>query len=281
MRVFLILAISFLMMGHSILTEANPVVKKPSFETFYIAKELKVIQILPSVYVIEDQGGIAPSYSMIVDISDENLLLVDTTDSEKTKHVLQWANKKFGKRKIVAINTHHHSDRTGGNDVLIEEGIPVYGSDLAASLVKEEHEIAPNHIFAIKQGKVLTFDNKKVRIFYPGPAHTPDNVVVYIPHLKLLFGGCMVVPFKKVYRVPDANIDAWPESLGKLKQFDIEWVIPGHPANLKDDLNFSPTLIEHTAMLLNKGMVAEFTKKESEAIRGKVASQKIGITGQE
>ena len=254
------------MAGHSIRTEANPAVKTSSFEIFYIATELKVIQILPSVYVIEDQGGI-PSYSMMVDISDDHLLLVDTTGPEKTKHVLRWANKKFNGKKIVAMNTHHHSDRTGGNAILSAEGIPVYGSDLAASLVKEENEMAPNHIFPIKQGKILNFDHKKVRIFYPGPAHTPDNVVVYIPDLKLLFGGCMVVPFKTVYRVPDANIAAWPDSLAKLKQFDVEWVIPGHPANLKDDLNFSPILIEHTAMLLNKGMIAEFTKEDALEMR--------------
>ena len=272
MRFFLTLGISFLMVGHSILTEANPVVKASSFEIFYIASELKIIQILPSVYVIEDQSGIAPSYSMMVNISDDNLLLVDTTDPEKTKHILQWATKKFNGKKIVAINTHHHSDRTGGNAILFKEGIPVYGSDLAASLVKEEYEMAPNHLFPINQGKVFNFNNKKIMIFYPGPAHTSDNVVVYIPHLKLLFAGCMVVPFKKVYRVPDANIAAWPDSLTKLKQFDVEWVIPGHPANLKDDLNFSPTLIEHTAILLKNGMIAEFTEKESEAIRGKVAN---------
>jgi len=272
MKVFLILVISFLMGGYSILTEANPVVKSPSFETFYIATELKVIPILPSVYVIEDQGGIAPAYSMMLELSDDHLLLIDTTEPEKTKQVLQWANKQFSGKKMVAINTHHHSDRTGGNAVLIEAGIPVYGSDLGASLVKEEGEMAASHIFSLHQGKTLHFDDKEIRIFYPGPAHTPDNVVVYIPHLKLLFAGCMVVPFKKVYRVPDANIAAWPDALAKLKQFDVEWVIPGHPANLNDDLNFSPTLIDHTATLLNKGMVAEFTKKESEAIRGKVVN---------
>ncbi len=79
----------------------------------------------------------------------------------------------------------------------------------------------------------------------------------------------MVLPFEKVYRVPDANIDAWPNSLAQLKQFDIEWVIPGHPANLNDDLNFSPSLIEHTAMLLKTGKTGEFTSAEAQALRGR------------
>lgn len=268
------LSMYFLMTINIAHAEANPN-KTSAFEIFNIAQEVKVIRILPSVYVIEDQGGIAPSYSMIVDISDDNLLLVDTTNPEKTKSILQWASKKFNGKKIVAINTHHHSDRTGGNAVLIEKGIPVYGSDLTASLATEEHEIPPNHIFLANQGKTLNFDNKKVIIFYPGPAHTQDNVVVYIPHLKLLFGGCMVVPFQKVYRVPDANIDAWPNSLAKLKQFDIEWVIPGHPASLNDDSNFSPSLIEHTEMLLRTGKTGEFTQSDIQALRDEKAKYSV------
>ncbi|MFI5205587.1 MAG: MBL fold metallo-hydrolase, partial [Candidatus Paceibacterales bacterium] len=173
-RIKFVLMICFLVGFNFAFAQTNNSVPTSSFEIFMIADEVKVIRILPSVYVIEDQGGI-PSYSMIVDISDDNLLLVDTTNPEKTKSILRWANKNFDNKKIVAINTHHHSDRTGGNAVLMSAGIPVYGSDLTASLATEEGEIAPNNTFPINNGKTLNFDNKKVEIFYPGPAHTQDN----------------------------------------------------------------------------------------------------------
>ena len=245
--------------------------KGATYETFMLANELKVIHILPSVYVIEDQGGIAPAYSMIVDISDDNLLLVDTSDPEKTKQVLAWANKKLNNKKIVAINTHHHSDRTGGNAVLLKEKIPVYGSDLTAKLSKEKHETPPDHIFPALDGKTLSFGDKKVIIYYPGPAHSEDNVVVYIPHLKLLFGGCIVVAMQNVYLVDGVNIKNWPSAIEKLKQFDVEWVIPGHPVSLTDDLNFSPGLIVHTEMLLKTGKTAKFTPNGASAMKDKVA----------
>src|SRR5258708_5479876 len=112
MKFIPILAMSLLITINLVHAKPSTSMEISSFEVFTIADEIKVIRILPSVYVIEDQGGIAPSYSMIVDISDNNLLLVDTTNPEKTTQVLEWANKKFCNKKIVAINTHHHDDRT-------------------------------------------------------------------------------------------------------------------------------------------------------------------------
>lgn len=267
MRFILILMMTFFMTINLAHADPGATNDASSFEVFMIAKELKVIRILPSVYVIEDQGGIAPSYSMIVDISDDNLLLVDSTSSEKITQVLAWAKQRFTDKKIVAINTHHHIDRTGGNAVLIKENIPVYGSDLTAALAKKNHETAPNHTFLASAGMTLDFDNQKVEIFYPGPAHSEDNTVVYIPDLKLLFGGCMIVPFQKIYLVDGVNIKNWPNALEKLKRFDIQWVIPGHPANLQDDLNFSPSLIAHTEMLLKTGKTGEFTPSEAQALK--------------
>jgi hypothetical protein len=31
-------------------------------------------------------------------------------------------------------------------------------------------------------------------VFFPGAAHSADNVVVYFPKKRLLFGGCMIKP---------------------------------------------------------------------------------------
>ncbi len=164
MHFFITLFLSFFMVMQPVFAASTTPANAPTYETYNIAPELKIIHILPSVYVIEDQGGI-PSYSMLVDISDDQLLLVDTTSPEKTKSVLEWVNKKFTDKTIVAINTHHHWDRTGGNQVLFEQKIPVYGSDLTASLAKEEKEIAPNHTFPASEGKVLNFDDKQVKSY--------------------------------------------------------------------------------------------------------------------
>ena len=60
-----------------------------------------------------------------------------------------------------------------------------------------------------------------------GPAHTPEDLVVYVPQLKLLIAGDLVfrgrVPF-----VGLADSGSWIAALDKLLQFDAAVIIPGH-----------------------------------------------------
>ncbi|MEJ6355620.1 IMP family subclass B1 metallo-beta-lactamase, partial [Pseudomonas aeruginosa] len=44
-----------------------------------------------------------------------------------------------------------------------------------------------------------------------GPGHTQDNVVVWLPEKKILFGGCFVKP-DGLGNLGDANLEAWPKS---------------------------------------------------------------------
>lgn len=39
---------------------------------------------------------------------------------------------------------------------------------------------------------LLTYGPSSLEVFYPGPGHTPDNSVVYLPAHKLLYGGCFI-----------------------------------------------------------------------------------------
>ena len=60
-----------------------------------------------------------------------------------------------------------------------------------------------------------------------GPAHTPEDLVVFMPGEKVLFAGDLVfrgrVPF-----VGQANSGQWIKSLDTLLAFDAQVVVPGH-----------------------------------------------------
>lgn len=295
MRLFLVIVLFFLMANCPLQALATSV----PYPSFLLASGLKVIQLEHQVFVIEDQNGPAPAYSLIVEMSADQLLMVDAPYTPKyTKIVLNWMHAKWGAKHITAINTHYHLDRVGGNEVLAQAHIPVYGSDLTAALLSDPNApnnkwvvgkdlstyvsdpalkktfqtmkiVAPTHLFPIKQGKILYLGNKKVEIFYPGPGHTPDNIVVYLPHLKLLFGGCLIVAFPKVFVVKDADVKSWPNSLATLKKFQVRWVIPGHPVSTEEDMNFSPALIAHTEMLFKNHLLTGFSKQATLAMKVK------------
>jgi metallo-beta-lactamase class B len=223
--------------------------------SFDINADMYVRQVQEGVFVVTHAFP-WPGNSMLVEMQNADLVLVDTPYTpQATKELLDWAKAQFSQREIVAINTGYHYDNLGGNGYLVEAGIPVYGSELTAQLLEERgaemrsmtlswleapqqeryyqaHEslpyVPPTHLFALEQGLELEFGDETVQVYYPGPSHAPDNVVVYFPTRKLLFGGCM----------------AWPESVRDLARFDFDVLVPGHGER------FDPGLLEHTINLL-------------------------------
>lgn len=238
-----------------------------------LAEDLYVREVRAGVFVITHAFP-WPGNSMLVEMANGSLVLVDTPYTpEATQTVLKWASEQFGERDIVAINTGYHYDNLGGNAYLLEQGIPVYGSDLTAQLLAERGDalramtldwlqdpadkayydahaslpyVAPDHTFALEDGLHLTFGDEAVEVYFPGPTHAPDNVVVYFPDRKVLFGTCMIIGGDKVGNTSDADMAAWPESVRKLKRFDVEVVVPGHGERL------DPQLIEHTVALTSR-----------------------------
>jgi glyoxylase-like metal-dependent hydrolase (beta-lactamase superfamily II) len=159
--------------------------------------------------------------------------------------------------KITAINTHFHNDRLGGNGYLSKIGSTIYGSDLTVKLLKERglgngtldmykkllskkyydywqntKLTPPNKVFPLKEGLVLNIDKDTFEVFYPGPGHTPDNVVVYYPKKKILFGGCIIKTLSANSKgnIGDADLSNWYSSLKNIltKYPDAALVIPGH-----------------------------------------------------
>jgi glyoxylase-like metal-dependent hydrolase (beta-lactamase superfamily II) len=240
-------------------------------ERFDINADMYVRQVQEGVFVITHAFP-WPGNSMLVEMHNADLVLVDTPYTpQATKELLDWVKVQFGQREVVAINTGFHYDNLGGNAYLVEAGIPVYGSDLTVQLLEERgaemrsmtlawleaphqeryyqaHEslpyVPPTHPFALEQGLELEFGDETVQVYYPGPSHSPDNVVVYFPTRKLLFGGCMIIGGNQVGNTSDADLEAWPESVRDLARFDFDVLVPGHGNRL------DAGLLEHTINLL-------------------------------
>lgn len=252
---------------------ATAAATEPSAERIEIGEDLQVRQIQKGIFVITHAFP-WPANSLLVEMENGALVLVDTPYTpEATREMLTWIEAQFGQRDITAINTGFHYDNLGGNAAMIEKGIPVYGSDLTPKLLAERGEalramtlewlkapqdqhyyrahqaleyVAPTRLFPLEEGLNLDFGDETVQVYFPGVTHTPDNVVVYFPTRKVLFGGCMIIGGDQIGNTADADMAAWPKSLRKLDQFDIQWLIPGH-GNRVD-----PALLEHSIALLTE-----------------------------
>ncbi|WP_319476485.1 MBL fold metallo-hydrolase [Marispirochaeta aestuarii] len=251
--------------------------------------DLAVVQLTEKISIteIEDKVFLVthsfpwPGNSLFLVLDKENILWIDTPYTpEATALVLDWIEKEIGKQySITEINTGFHIDNLGGNQELINRNIPIYGSSLTCKLLDNQSRITmskmmnwlkgvenkkyrdvysdfqffrPTRTFDINEEQRLTFGSEEVVIYYPGPTHTYDNLLVYIPGRKLLFGGCMILSADadKVGFVEDGNLQEWAKSLLKLEErFEsIRIVIPGHgnPG--------SSALIEHTKDVVNAAL---------------------------
>jgi glyoxylase-like metal-dependent hydrolase (beta-lactamase superfamily II) len=190
-------------------------------------------------------------------------------ETENTKKLMTWIRRKFGPVKVIDINTHFHADGTGGNEGFNEDNVEIWSSDLTKKLLvskgpamrketlsgftdpelrkrleKRRDMPAPN-TFELAKGKQFNFKNESVEVIFPGPAHSPDNVVVYMPQRQVMFGGCMIrsADSKDLGFLGNANVDKWEESARNLLQYPVKIVIPGHGAV------GGPELIQHTVEL--------------------------------
>ncbi len=162
----------------------------------------------------------------------QGAIVIDTPwNDELTARLLDWAESSFGPIAAV-IATHFHADRLGGIAEVRRRGIPSYGHAETARLAVATELPPPGSSF--EDELLLTTGDRTVELLFPGPGHSPDNSVVWLPRERLLFGGCLVksAAAKGLGNLGDAVVDGWPASLERLlaRYPDARIVVPGHGA---------------------------------------------------
>ncbi len=77
--------------------------------------------------------------------------------------------------------------------------------------------------------RVLVVGGVRFEINPVGPAHTPEDLVVYLPGEKVLFAGDLVFRSRVPY-VGQADSRHWIAALEQLLKFDAQVILPGHGA---------------------------------------------------
>lgn len=195
-------------------------------------------------------GSRTPSNGMVV-ITSQGLVLVDTPwNNEQTKELLKLTKEKFKQDVKLAIITHAHEDRIGGIDTLLENNIDVRSTKLTAQLAAKAGYKEPSP--ALDENPSIEIGDASIEVFYPGEGHSSDNITVWLPQYRVLFGGCIIKSLESqdIGSSADANLTQWPESVRKVQEEypNAQIVIPGHGKW------GSNKLINNTLELLEKGV---------------------------
>lgn len=187
--------------------------------------DLELRELRPGIWLhtswqaLED-GTRFPSNGLVVR-EGNGLVLVDTAWGDPlTEELLDRIERELKLPVVRAVATHFHDDRLGGAATLKKRGIPLYAHPLT---------IAKMPGLGLKP---LPASFGSLEVYYPGPAHAPDNVVVWIPGAKVLFGGCAVRSANSTAlgNLSDADLLRWHESIRNVmrRYGDAEIVVPGH-----------------------------------------------------
>ncbi|HHK4695264.1 TPA: subclass B1 metallo-beta-lactamase IMP-46 [Pseudomonas aeruginosa] len=174
--------------------------------------DLKIDKLEEGVYVhtsFEEVKGwnVVTKHGLVVLVKNDAYLIDTPITVKDTEKLVNWLVERGYKIK-GSISTHFHDDSSAGIEWLNSQSIPTYASRLTNELRKKGGKPQATNSF---DGVSYSLIKNKIEVFYPGPGHTQDNVVVWLPEKKILFGGCFVKPDGLGY-LGDANLEAWPKS---------------------------------------------------------------------
>lgn len=215
---------------------------------------LKAVQVADRVWFVQGQAALGtPANRNFISnagfvVTDDGVVVVDALGSPALAQELLAEIKRVTPQPVrYVLVTHYHADhiyglqtfKAAGATVLAHaKGREYLNSETARQRLEASRvDLAPwinasTHLLEADRWldqpqtdlKVGSYD---FQISYVGPAHTPEDLVVFVPQLGVLFSGDLFfqgrIPF-----VGQADSRLWIASLTRLMQYQPKLVIPGH-----------------------------------------------------
>ena len=195
-------------------------------------------------------------------VTDEGVVVVDALGSPAlAQELLREIHRVTPQAIRYVVVTHYHADHIYGLQTLAQAGAKVIGhasareylnSDTAQRRLEASRiELAPwidANTRLVPADQWLDTQETRFRlgsmdfvVDHVGPAHTPEDVVVFVPQLGVLFAGDLFfqgrIPF-----VGQADSRLWIQALNRLMKYQPKIVIPGHgPASTNPMVDMTMT----------------------------------------
>lgn len=225
-------ALRFLIIGF-LLFACNGAKQTPIVQN-YQSETLAIQQVADHVYqhtsyLVTQSFGKVTCNGMIVFDKSEAIVFDTPTDNNAAAELIKWVEDDLQCKVKAIIPTHFHADCLGGLEAFHRRNIPSYANKLTIQKAKATKAVLPQNGF--DNLLQLEVGDKEVLVQFFGEGHTQDNVVGYFPDEKVMFGGCLIKESGAGKgNLEDANVQAWPVTVAKLKEQypDVKIVIPGH-----------------------------------------------------
>ena len=235
--------------------------------------QLEPIQVAPHTYFVQGfpELGSSANQNFISNsgfvVTPAGVVVVDALGSPILAQKLIAEIKTVTNQKVIAvIVSHYHADHIYGLQEFQKIGAKIYaqgeGRNYLSSETAKQRLIASRVDFApwvnaktklvsadvwVDQKMKLSIGGIDFLISRVGPAHAPEDLLVYVPSEKVLFAGDLVfrgrIPF-----VGNADSKGWLMGLDQIEKLNPNIVIPGHgnySVNPVEDIAFTREYIKY------------------------------------
>jgi glyoxylase-like metal-dependent hydrolase (beta-lactamase superfamily II) len=219
-----------------------------------LAADLRAVPVADRIWFVQGEAalGTAANRNFISNagfvVTDAGVVVIDGLGSPALATELLAEIRRVTSQPVrYVIVTHYHADHIYGLQVLKAAGATVLAHPAAREYIASDtaqrrleasrQELAP---WIDEKTQLVTADRwledkettlrvgeAEFVIRHVGPAHTPEDLVVFVRGTGVLFAGDLVfrgrIPF-----VGQADSRQWIESLGRLMEMQPRIVVPGH-----------------------------------------------------
>jgi glyoxylase-like metal-dependent hydrolase (beta-lactamase superfamily II) len=213
---------------------------------------LQPVQVAPNAYAVVgdlagqtyENDGLNNNLGFVV--SDAGVLVINTGPSARVARALHAAIRKITAQPVKwVVNVNSQNHYWHGNGYFKSQGATILASKEAERVMREmgAQQLAANKDLLKEKadGTVLTYPTKLtadqremklgktvVQLLHFGPAHTPGDLVVWLPQQKILFTGDIVYTERLLAVIPIGNTANWLQAFDKLVALSPKTIVPGH-----------------------------------------------------
>ncbi len=221
---------------------------------------LKARQVADKVWMVQGEAALGSSANrnFISNagfvVTDDGVLVVDALGSPTLANEMLAEIRRVTTQPIrYLVVTHYHADHIYGLQAFKDAGVTILAHPDGREYLNSE--TAQRRLQASREELFPWIDEKtrlvsadrwlaeplttlkmgtyEIQIRHVGPSHTPEDLVVFVPKVGVLFAGDLVfrgrIPF-----VGQADSGKWITSLAQLIAFEPKLMIPGHgPVSLE------------------------------------------------
>ncbi len=191
------------------------------------APPLTISKVKEDLYNIEGDGG-----NVAVLVTSEGVVLIDDKFDQDHEQIVDKVKSVTSQPIRYVINTHHHSDHSGGNGKFLPTAEIISTANARRNILEHKQpnagDVMPARVTFTTETAVH-LGGKEVRARYYGRGHTNGDAVIYFPALRTIHTGDLMAGASPLIDYNGGgSVVEWTKTLDGALQLDFDTVIPGH-----------------------------------------------------